>query len=73
MKTDGFTAGELALAAWQLGQSGNFKTHLFSLIARADDNNRARLARGFPGEVAAFEAWSKGDLGARLRAAGFLV
>lgn len=36
----------------------------------ADEENLARLARGFPVEVAGFNQWRAGDLGQRLRAAG---
>lgn len=35
-------------------QPGGFKTDLYSLIAHADPQNRDRLARAFPTEVAAY-------------------
>lgn len=35
--------------------------HLLRLIAKADAEHRARIALGFPEEVAAYEAWHRGD------------
>lgn len=46
---------ELALA---LGGSGDsFTGQLLLLVAKADPGNRARLRRGFPRQVAAWEMW----------------
>jgi len=37
--------------------SSNFMSMLFSLISKADSENRARLAKGFPTAVKVFEDW----------------
>jgi hypothetical protein len=55
------TFDDLALA---LGGSGDsFTGHLLLLIAKADPGNRARLRRGFPRQVAAWEIWQAAGLG----------
>ena len=43
---------------FQLGLAGGFMTLLFRAIEMADEGNRKRLAKGFPEEVAAYEAWA---------------
>jgi len=47
---------------WQYGSEGdgpptNFHSGLFSLIHKADPENKARLAVGFPNEVMAWQLW----------------
>lgn len=48
--------GDLALALG--GSADSFTGQLLLLIAKADPGNRARLRRGFPRQVAAWETWS---------------
>jgi hypothetical protein len=66
-----WTAGEKWVVKWQFRLLGDFGTALAEAICRADDTNLARIAKGFPDEVAGFLAWNRGDLAQRLRAAGF--
>jgi hypothetical protein len=42
------------------GEGTWFTAQLLRLIAKADDEHCARIALGFPEEVAAFEAWQRG-------------
>lgn len=43
---------------WQRDAGGtNFHVHLYSLIAKADEENLACLRRGFPSEVQAYQDW----------------
>ena len=55
---------------WQYRLLGDFQTALAACIARADDENLALLAKGFPVQVKGFLSWNRGDLGDRLRNAG---
>jgi hypothetical protein len=55
---------------WQYRLNGDFETALWGAIVRADEDNLARLERGFPEQVLGYRAWAHGDLGTRLRAAG---
>lgn len=68
-----FSEAEKFIVRWQVGMLGDFKTALIDAIKRADDGNLERLGKGFPTEVAAFVAWSRGDLALRLREAGLEV
>lgn len=43
------------------GEGTWFTAKLLRLMAEADDEHRARIALGFPEEVAAYEAWRRGD------------
>jgi hypothetical protein len=38
-------------------QNSNFRSQLFDMIRRADDDNMEKLRAGFPAEVAVYEAW----------------
>ncbi len=55
---------------WQFGLLGDFESALAGAIVRADDRNLERLAEGFPTQVSAYLAWSRGDMAQRLRKAG---
>jgi hypothetical protein len=46
----------------QYRMGGSFSQALFEAIARADSQNRAKLALGFPEEVQGYVAWTEGDL-----------
>lgn len=48
------TPDEEELIQWQYKELGGFKAALWLAIARADTGNLARLAVGFPQEVAAY-------------------
>jgi hypothetical protein len=48
------TEAETRLCDWQYDRSGSFFTALYELMGMADGDNLARLARGFPDDVAAF-------------------
>ncbi len=45
------------LWAWQYDRSDSFKAQLYDLIAKADQYNKAKLARIFPLELSAYTAW----------------
>ncbi len=45
------------LYLWQCGGATNFTAMLFDLIAKADANNKAKLSRAFPVEVATYVEW----------------
>ena len=57
---------------WQWRLYGDFYTALFDAIKRADDANLAKLALGFPVEVAGFLAWNRGSLARELREKGVM-
>lgn len=63
-----FTQGELLWFRHLLGECGGFFTALFHAMSHADGVNLARLQVVFPEEVAAFRAWTQGDLAQRVRA-----
>ena len=44
---------------YQYRQSGDFYQALWLAIMRADTDNTARLAKGFPSEVEAYRVWSQ--------------
>lgn len=52
----------------QFRHGGHFYKSLMDTIARADLGNRAKLALAFPDDVAAYVAWTEGDLAQRVRA-----
>lgn len=66
----GFLPRECKIVQWQWKMVSDFERELYQVICRADEGNRVRLSLGFPDEVLAIEAWTNGDLGTRLRAAG---
>lgn len=44
--------------------AGGFKTQLFDLIKKADNENKEKIRLGFPNEVEALELWNKaGNMG----------
>lgn len=49
---------ELTIFMWQTNRTGHFKTTLFSAICKADEENLARLERGFPVEVKGYRLYS---------------
>jgi len=52
------TAGCERWVQFDFHYAGHFHTALFRAIALADDDNLLRLAKGFPGEAAAYAVWS---------------
>ena len=42
------TQAEIKFCEYKLQRTGGFYTSLFQTIFKADDNNRAKLAMGFP-------------------------
>jgi len=62
-----FTQGERVylLVLYFPDNAGSFQRALIRLTWAADSSNLARLALGFPEEVAAHIAWSQGDLAQR--------
>jgi len=76
LKSDAWTDSEKWVLKWQwqglLGLLGDFEMALAKAIVLADDDNLARLRRGFPIQVDGFLSWSRGDLARRLRAAGVM-
>jgi len=68
-----WTPGEKAIVKWQFRLLGGFLDALFLAIARANEENLAKLELTFPEEVAGFRAWSHGDLARRLRKAGLEI
>ena len=70
LASDQWTAAEKWVIKWQYRLLGDFNTALATAIVRADDTNLFKLGLGFPDQVHGFLAWSRGDLGERLRKAG---
>jgi len=68
-----WTPGEKAIVKWQFGLLGDFLDALFVAIARADEENLAKLELTFPEEVAGFREWAHGNLAERLRKAGWEI
>lgn len=58
---DKLTKGEIFILKWQYRLHGDFFTALSTAMCRADDHNRARLAKGFPDEVEAFDKFGNED------------
>ncbi len=46
----------------QFHHAGHFMTAIWEAIAKADEGNLYRLSKGFPEEVDAYLAWTRGDL-----------
>ncbi len=74
LESPDWTEAEKWVIRWQFNGNfhlmGSFYTALFDAIKWADEENLARLALGFPAQVASFRLWAFGDLGRRLREAG---
>lgn len=68
-----FSDSDKEVVRWQYRLTGDFETALWGAIKAADDGNLARLARAFPNHVAGYLAWTRGNLGGRLRAAGLEI
>lgn len=65
-----FTRAEMQYLDFQHDRSGGFTTTLFRLIGKADQTNREKVRKAFPDHVAAYEAWTQGDLSDRARRVG---
>ena len=70
---DDFTDAEKTVVIWQFGLTGDFQKALWEAIVKADDLYLLKLSFGFPEEVAGYLAWTRGDLGRRLQAAGLEI
>jgi hypothetical protein len=44
---------------WQFRVTGGFYSHLFEAISRADEENLAKFALGFPQEVEAYKTFTR--------------
>ena len=73
LMSEKWTPEEKWVIKWQFRLLGDFHRALFDAIKLADEHNLARLAEGFPSQVAGFMAWHAGDLGKRLREAGLEI
>lgn len=73
LNSDSFTTGEKEYVKFQFGMSDGFYGHLWEAIAHADDDNLARMKKGFPEEVAAFQTFKRGELRRRLKAEGLSI
>lgn len=73
LNCDRYTAGEKECVQFHLGMLDGFYENLWEAITQADDENLARLAKGFPEEVAAYQDWKRGELGRRLKEDGFSI
>ena len=70
MTSPDFDDSDKVVVAWQFHACGDFKQALWEAFARADEDNQARLALGFPVEAEGFRRWAYGNLATRLRQAG---
>ncbi len=60
-------AAKIAYDIWRwqtVGGLTNFRTQLFDLFAKADNENLARLALAFPLEALIYHEWFCGDIDA---------
>jgi hypothetical protein len=73
LKSDRYTVGEKECVQFHLGMLDGFSENLWEAITQADDENLARLAKGFPEEIAAYHCWKRGELGHRLRDDGLNI
>ena len=64
----GLTEVEAIAFKWQFRMMGGFESSLMDAISRADENNLNKIALGFPGFVATFKGWTRGDLAETLKA-----
>ncbi len=55
----GLSEEEYAVVTWQYRLCGGFRAALWEAIARADEGNLARLARGFPAEVGGYLRYTR--------------
>ena len=58
MNFEGLTKGENFIVEWQYRMLGDFGTALANAIMLADIHNKAKLAKGFPDEVEAYNKYS---------------
>jgi hypothetical protein len=65
LKSKELTDGEKSYLEYYFGQTSSFTQKLMEAITAADWENISRLAKGFPGEVAAYIAWTEGSLHSR--------
>ena len=56
---DNLTAGEAELVRWQYRLQGDFKSALWTAIARADEDNLMALSMGYPDEVQTYVKFSR--------------
>ncbi len=73
LTSDEFNAGEKFVIKAQFRHAipvSNFEEKLWELLCACDDENLQHLAAAFPANTLGFIAWSRGDLGERIRAAG---
>jgi len=59
MKLNDLTKGEKFIVDWQYRMGGSFCMALVEVIGRADIGNLAKLKKGFPDEVEAFENYTQ--------------
>ncbi len=72
MTSDEFTAGEKFICQAQYANAtlSGFDRALWNILCVADEDNRSKLALGFPEHAAALRQWIRGDLRHRLEAVG---
>lgn len=73
LNSDHYTSGEKECVKFHLGMLDGFSENLWEAIVQANDENLARVAKGFPEEIAAFHSWKRGDLCRRLRDDGLNI
>jgi len=59
MNIETITREELEFCYYKQGNAGGFKTRLIEAIFAADDNNRNRIAQGFPELVEVINRYGK--------------
>ena len=52
------TEAEVDLYIWQMSTQSSFKNKLFDLIAKADNSNASKIAKGFPEHVECYKRYS---------------
>ncbi len=59
MNLENLDNSEKFIVEWQYRRLGHFRTALIEAICRADDDNLAKLALGFPDEVKGYIGYSR--------------
>lgn len=59
MACENFTEAVQELYRWTIFGGSWFTSQLYDLIAKADNENKAKLSVGFPHEVTAYVQWQK--------------